>query len=66
MAIIRGEGAYRLLKYEGGIHRVQRVPKTEKAGRIHTSTVSVAVMPQPSEVCCEDGKDVIVTVVHET
>lgn len=50
VAIIRGEGAYRLLKYEGGIHRVQRVPKTEKAGRIHTSTVSVAVMPQPSEI----------------
>ncbi|KAK7086480.1 translation release factor activity protein [Halocaridina rubra] len=47
---ISGEGAYKLLKYEGGIHRVQRVPKTEKAGRIHTSTVSVAVMPQPSEI----------------
>lgn len=58
MAIVRGEGAYRLLKFEGGIHRVQRVPKTEKAGRIHTSTVSVAVMPQPSEVSYKDGKDV--------
>lgn len=42
--------AYSLLKFEGGVHRVQRVPKTEKAGRIHTSTVAVAVLPQPSEV----------------
>ncbi|XP_071514992.1 peptide chain release factor 1-like, mitochondrial isoform X2 [Panulirus ornatus] len=45
-----GECVYSLLKYEGGIHRVQRVPKTERTGRIHTSTVSVAVMPQPSEI----------------
>lgn len=49
-ANINGESVYHLLKYEGGIHRVQRVPKTEKAGRIHTSTVSVAVMVQPSEI----------------
>lgn len=49
-AIISGESVYRFLKYEGGIHRVQRIPKTEKSGRIHTSTVSVAVMPQPSEI----------------
>nr|XP_045582728.1 peptide chain release factor 1-like, mitochondrial [Procambarus clarkii]XP_045582729.1 peptide chain release factor 1-like, mitochondrial [Procambarus clarkii] len=50
VANIKGEAVYQLLKYEGGIHRVQRVPKTEKAGRIHTSTASVAVMPHPSEI----------------
>ncbi|ELU08755.1 hypothetical protein CAPTEDRAFT_144713, partial [Capitella teleta] len=49
-ANISGPGAYALLKYEGGIHRVQRVPKTEKSGRVHTSTVSVAVLPQPDEI----------------
>ncbi|XP_076030681.1 mitochondrial translation release factor 1 [Oratosquilla oratoria] len=49
-ATISGEGAYRRLKYEGGVHRVQRIPKTEKAGRIHTSTSTVAILPQPSEV----------------
>jgi len=42
---IKGEGAYENFKYEGGVHRVQRIPTTEKSGRIHTSTVSVAVMP---------------------
>ncbi len=42
---IRGDGAYGRLKYEGGVHRVQRVPDTEKSGRVHTSTVSVAVLP---------------------
>ena len=42
---IRGKGAYENFKYEGGVHRVQRIPTTEKSGRIHTSTVSVAVMP---------------------
>lgn len=45
IAEIRGEGAYSWFKYEGGVHRVQRVPTTEKQGRIHTSTVSVAIMP---------------------
>ena len=48
---ISGQDVYRHLKYEGGVHRVQRVPKTEKQGRIHTSTVTVAIMPQPREVC---------------
>jgi peptide chain release factor 1 len=43
---IRGEGAYEDYKQESGVHRVQRVPKTEKSGRIHTSTVSVAVLPE--------------------
>jgi|688.fasta_scaffold165528_2 peptide chain release factor 1 len=45
IAEIRGEGAYSWFKYEGGVHRVQRVPETEKQGRIHTSTVSIAIMP---------------------
>ncbi len=46
---IRGYGAYPLLKWEGGVHRVQRVPKTEKSGRIHTSAASVVVMPEAEE-----------------
>ncbi|HEY1074215.1 MAG TPA: PCRF domain-containing protein [Patescibacteria group bacterium] len=46
---IRGFGAYPLLKLEGGVHRVQRIPKTEKAGRIHTSAASVVVMPEVEE-----------------
>jgi peptide chain release factor 1 len=47
---IRGEGAYSRLKFESGVHRVQRVPATEASGRIHTSTATVAVMPEPDEV----------------
>ncbi|HEY8347490.1 MAG TPA: peptide chain release factor 1 [Symbiobacteriaceae bacterium] len=50
---INGEGAYSRLKYEGGVHRVQRVPVTESQGRIHTSTVTVAVMPEAEEVDVE-------------
>lgn len=46
---IRGFGAYPALKWEGGVHRVQRVPKTEKSGRIHTSAASVVVMPEAEE-----------------
>lgn len=46
---IRGEGAYSRLKYEGGVHRVQRVPETEARGRIHTSTSTVAVLPETQE-----------------
>ncbi|MGE5297962.1 MAG: peptide chain release factor 1 [Acidobacteriaceae bacterium] len=46
---VLGKGAYGLLKYESGVHRVQRVPDTEKAGRVHTSTVTVAVLPQVEE-----------------
>jgi peptide chain release factor 1 len=46
---IRGEGAYRELRYESGGHRVQRVPKTETQGRIHTSAATVAIMPEPDE-----------------
>ena len=48
--MIKGEGAYSRLKYESGVHRVQRVPETETQGRIHTSTATVAVMPQAEEV----------------
>jgi peptide chain release factor 1 len=47
---IRGEGAYSVFKYEGGTHRVQRVPETESQGRIHTSTATVAVLPEAEEV----------------
>jgi peptide chain release factor 1 len=47
---IAGEGAYRYLQFEGGVHRVQRVPETEAQGRIHTSTATVAVLPEPEEV----------------
>lgn len=47
---INAEGAFSRLKYEGGVHRVQRVPETEAQGRIHTSTVTVAVMPEAEEV----------------
>ena len=47
---VQGEGAYSRLKYESGVHRVQRVPETETQGRIHTSTVTVAVLPEAQEV----------------
>jgi len=46
---VKGDGAYGLLKYESGVHRVQRVPETESGGRIHTSTVTVAVLPEAEE-----------------
>ena len=48
--VIQGDGAYSRLKYESGVHRVQRVPDTEASGRIHTSTVTVAVLPEMEEV----------------
>lgn len=48
--MIEGEGAYSRLKFESGVHRVQRVPETEASGRIHTSTVTVAVLPEAEEV----------------
>lgn len=48
--LVSGEGAYSRLKYESGVHRVQRVPETETAGRIHTSTASVAVLPEAEDV----------------
>jgi peptide chain release factor 1 len=52
-AIVEGEGAYSRLKYEGGVHRVQRVPATEAAGRIHTSAATVAVLPEAQDVDVE-------------
>lgn len=51
--MITGDGAYSKMKYESGVHRVQRIPKTESGGRIHTSTVTVAVMPDAEEVDVE-------------
>ncbi len=51
--MIEGEGAYSRLKFESGVHRVQRVPETESQGRIHTSTVTVAVLPEAEEVDVE-------------
>ncbi|HEY3330805.1 MAG TPA: peptide chain release factor 1 [Capsulimonadaceae bacterium] len=56
---IHGQGAYSKLKFEGGVHRVQRVPATESGGRIHTSTVTVAVMPEVEDVEIHiDDKDI--------
>ncbi|GAB4453202.1 MAG: peptide chain release factor 1 [Armatimonadaceae bacterium] len=56
---IRGDGAYSQMKFEGGVHRVQRVPVTESGGRIHTSTSTVAVMPEVEEVDVQvDPKDI--------
>jgi peptide chain release factor 1 len=58
IAMIEGKGAYSKLKYESGVHRVQRVPATEASGRIHTSTVTVAVLPEAEEVDVQiDAKD---------
>ncbi|MEY4745027.1 MAG: hypothetical protein RL272_972 [Candidatus Parcubacteria bacterium] len=57
--LVEGLNAYRDLKYESGVHRVQRVPETEKAGRIHTSTVTVAVMPEAEDIDVKiDMKDI--------
>ena len=58
IATIEGRGAYSKLKYESGVHRVQRVPATEASGRIHTSTATVAVLPEAEEVDVQiDAKD---------
>ncbi len=58
MALVEGEGAYSRLKYESGVHRVQRVPATEASGRIHTSAATVAVLPEAEEIEIEvDPKD---------
>ncbi len=64
--MISGQGAYSKLKYESGVHRVQRVPETESGGRIHTSTISVAVMPEVDEdidIVIED-KDIRIDVMR--
>jgi peptide chain release factor 1 len=50
IALVEGQNVFSRLKYEGGVHRVQRVPKTEAQGRVHTSTVTVAIMPEAEEV----------------
>ncbi|MBQ9081680.1 MAG: peptide chain release factor 1 [Clostridia bacterium] len=64
-AHVSGNGAYKLLKYESGVHRVQRVPETETQGRIHTSAVSVAVMPEAEEVDVElNDKDIRIDIYH--
>ena len=56
--MIDGQGAYSVMKYESGVHRVQRVPETESGGRIHTSTITVAVMPEAEDVDVQiDEKD---------
>ena len=58
ITMIEGRGAYSKLKYEGGVHRVQRVPETEQQGRVHTSAVTVAVMPEAEDVDIKiDAKD---------
>ncbi|MCR5518080.1 MAG: peptide chain release factor 1 [Lachnospiraceae bacterium] len=63
--IVKGKGAYSVLKYESGVHRVQRVPETESGGRIHTSTASVAVMPEAEEVDVKiDEKDIRIDVMR--
>ena len=64
---VKGRGAYGALKYESGVHRVQRVPVTESTGRIHTSTVTVAVLPEVEEVEIEiDPNDIRVDVYRST
>src|SRR5215470_5475028 len=64
---VKGDGAYSVFKWEGGTHRVQRVPETESAGRIHTSTATVAVMPEAEEVEVEiDPNDLKIDVYRST
>jgi peptide chain release factor 1 len=64
---IKGDGAYSVFKWEGGTHRVQRVPETESQGRIHTSTATVAVMPEAEEVEIEiDPNDLKIDVYRST
>ncbi len=63
--MITGQGAYSIMKYESGVHRVQRVPETESGGRIHTSTITVAVMPEAEEVDVQiDEKDIRIDVMR--
>ncbi|MCI6498198.1 MAG: peptide chain release factor 1 [Lachnospiraceae bacterium] len=63
--MITGKGAYSKMKYESGVHRVQRVPETESGGRIHTSTITVAVMPEAEEVDVQiDEKDIRIDVMR--
>ncbi len=65
IAHIRGKNVYKMLKYESGVHRVQRIPVTEASGRIHTSTVSVAVMPEAEDIDIEiNPEDVHIEVMR--
>ena len=65
--VVKGEGAYSKLKYESGVHRVQRVPETESGGRIHTSTATVAVLPEVDDVDIQiDPNDVRVDVYRSS
>jgi peptide chain release factor 1 len=65
IALIEGKGAYSRLKYESGVHRVQRVPVTEAQGRIHTSAVTVAILPEAEEVDVQvDPNDLRIDVYH--
>ncbi|OQX74966.1 MAG: peptide chain release factor 1 [Campylobacteraceae bacterium 4484_4] len=67
IALIKGEGAYSRLKYEGGTHRVQRVPATESQGRVHTSAITVAVMPEVEDVEIEiDPNDLKIDVMRSS
>ncbi len=63
--MINGSGAYSVMKYESGVHRVQRVPETESGGRIHTSTITVAVIPEAEEVDVQiDEKDIRIDIMR--
>lgn len=65
--MLSGAGAYSVMKYESGVHRVQRVPETESGGRIHTSTITVAVMPEAEEVDVQiDEKDIRIDVCRSS
>ncbi|HEX7409657.1 MAG TPA: peptide chain release factor 1 [Candidatus Binatia bacterium] len=68
IALIEGRGVYSRLKFEGGVHRVQRVPETEGSGRIHTSTVTVAVLPEADEVDVhiDESKDLRIDVYRSS
>ncbi len=56
---VKGEGAYSRFKYESGVHRVQRIPETENKGRVHTSAITVAIMPEVDETEVEIDLDEI-------
>jgi len=67
ISMVEGKGAYSRLKFEGGVHRVQRVPETEASGRIHTSAVTVAVLPEADEVDVHiDEKDLRIDVFRSS
>ncbi len=66
IALIEGRGVYSRMKFEGGVHRVQRVPETEGSGRIHTSTVTVAVLPDEVDVHIDEAKDLRIDVYRSS